>query len=260
MGRPAAASVALALAASSALAYAVHHLLVTRRPKRRRRCGTLWASPVSTCSRRVILALEEAETCDYVFEPIDLLKREHKSAHFIAMQPYGKVPVWSERDGPLLLFESRAIMRHVAAGSHLIPSDPALVALMDQWISVEYSYFYPEFLPLFHERVLSRIYKGSNYKPDEAVCAARVAALEPTLDLLEHHLSSTGGPYLVGSYSLADVTFTPYLDVMGACRLSEQIQARPALAAWIERCLARPAWRYCLDGTVMNRVRQETLG
>ena len=39
-------------------------------------------------------------------------------------------------------------MRHVASGSALIPADARAAAQMEQWISVEYSYLYPEFLPI----------------------------------------------------------------------------------------------------------------
>jgi len=124
--------------------------------RRSQKTGTLWAFPMSTCSRRVILALEESGVTGYTFHPIDLFKREQKTELYLTMQPYGKVPVWQEEDKGLTLFESRAIMRHVAAGSALIPTDPALEALMDQWISVEYSCFYPEFVVLYRRARTSR--------------------------------------------------------------------------------------------------------
>jgi glutathione S-transferase len=242
-----------AATASAALALALRWLASVQR---RRRRGTLWASPATTCSRRVILALEEAGVRDYGFHPVDLRTQEHKSEAFTAMQPFGKVPVWCEEGGALTLtlFESRAIMRHVASGSPLIPSDRRLAAQMEQWISVEYSYFVAELVPLYRERVLDRLYKGPAHVPDEAFCDARAAALAPTLDVLERHLRQVGGPYLVGDYSLADVTFTPYLEVMGACGLATAVEARPHLSAWASRCLARPAWRYCLSGEVVRRA------
>jgi glutathione S-transferase len=233
------------------LVLVVRWLASTRRP---RRTGTLWASPVSTCSRRVILALEEAGVRDYNFQLVDLLQYEQKSAAFTAMQPFGKVPVWCENGGAFTLFESRAIMRHVATGSPLIPSDQRLAAQMEQWVSVEYSYFAAELVPLYREKVLSRLFKGPAHVPDEAFCAARAAALEPTLDVLERHLQQAGGPFLIGAYSLADVTFTPYLEVMGVCGLAPAVEARPHLRAWADRCLARPAWRYCLSGEVVRRA------
>jgi len=97
-------------------------------------------------------------------------------------------------------------------------------------------------------------YIGPDYVPDESLCAARTEALRPTLNMLDQHLRTSGGDYLLGRYSLADVTFTPHLEVLAACGLSAELESRPALAAWVKRCLARPAWRYCLDGRVMERV------
>jgi hypothetical protein len=125
------------------------------RRARKKPSGTLWACPPTTCSRRAIMALVEAGV-DFEFVPIDLAKGEHKQPTYLLLQPYGKVPAWVDNDG-FQLFESRAIMRYVAEGSHLIPTDPATRAVMDQWISVEYSYFYPAFIIIYAMRVLKKI-------------------------------------------------------------------------------------------------------
>ena len=236
--------IGIAAAATTVVAFALRRRFSRRKP------GTLWASPISTCSRRVVLALEEAGA-EYAFKPINLAKKEQKAADFVAMQPYGKVPVWQE-DG-LALFESRAIMKHVARGSSLIPADAALAAQVEQWISVEYSYFYPEFLPIYFERVLKKMYQPG-VGPDEALCEAKTKALLPTLDLLEKHLQQSSGLYLVGPFSLADVTFMPYTFQFGPCGLQPLLDERPALAAWVARCLERPAWVYATTGRVMERA------
>ena len=53
-----------------------------------------------------------------------------------------QVPVWEEDSGKFRFYESRAILKHVTAGSELYPADdPRLVAKIEQWVSVEYSYF-----------------------------------------------------------------------------------------------------------------------
>ena len=238
--------IGIAAAATAAVVLALRRRLTRRKP------GTLWASPISTCSRRVVLALEEAGA-EYAFKPINLAKKEQKAADFVAMQPYGKVPVWQE-DG-LILFESRAIMKHVARGSSLIPTDAALAAQVEQWISVEYSYFYPEFLPIYiyFERVLKKMYQPG-VGPDETLCEAKTKALLPTLDLLEQHLQQSTGPYLVGPFSLADITFMPYTFQFGPCGLQPLLDERPALATWVTRCLERPAWVYATTGRVMERA------
>ena len=134
--------------------------------------------------------------------------------------------MWEE-DG-FILYESRAIMRHVARGSPLIPSEARASAIMEQWISVEYSYFYPEFT-IYYQRVLKKAYQLG--QPDEYVCKEG-GALLPTLDLLEQHLAQSGSRYLSGRVHLADVTFAPYTFQFEACGLKSLLDERPALAAW----------------------------
>lgn len=209
--------------------------------------GTLYASPMSTCSRRVLMALAEAEV-DYSFKPIDLHKGEQKSAEFLALQPYGKVPAWVDAQG-FTLFESRAIMNYVAQGTALLPDSPAERALVDQWISVEYSYFAPALLPIMYMRVLKKM------PLDEAKVAEHTAQLVPTLDLLEARLGESA--YLAGaSFTLADLTFMCYVNMMAACGLSGLMAERPKLSAWWETISKRPTWQYVMAQKFLEeRVR-----
>lgn len=52
----------------------------------------LYGSPTSTCTRRVATVLHEKKV-SFDFVPIDLAKNEHKSPEFMAIQPFGQVPV-----------------------------------------------------------------------------------------------------------------------------------------------------------------------
>ena len=116
--------------------------LVTGQPRPQ---GELWAGPMTTCSRRAIAACTEAGV-GWKFVPIHPPKGEQKSPAMVKINPYGKVPVWRDAEG-FDMFESRAIMRHVAAGTALIPSTAKEKALMDQWIDVEQAYFAPGIPP-----------------------------------------------------------------------------------------------------------------
>jgi glutathione S-transferase len=195
--------------------------------------GTLFAHAVSTCSRRVLCVLEEAGV-DFAFRPVNLLLGEQRRADHLARHPFGKVPAWQGADG-LALFESRAIMRHVAEGSALVPSGRAERALMEQWISIEQSYLSPAVLPIYLMRVLKKV------PLDEAAASSRRAELAPTLDLMEKRLA--GSAHLAGpSFSLADLTCLCLFEVFEACGLRAELEERPALAAWWARCRARPTW------------------
>jgi glutathione S-transferase len=202
--------------------------------------GQLWASPLTTCSRRAIAACVEAGAA-FEFVPIHLAKGEHKLPQMLALQPYGKVPAWRDADG-FDLFESRAIMRHVARGSALIPEGARERALMEQWLWVDQCYFYPAFITIYAMRVLKKI------PLDEAKCAASRAELEPTLDAMEARLASSGSAYLAcATFTLADLTFLCYFQVFGPSGLQDALDARPALAAWWARCSERPAWVYTMS-------------
>jgi glutathione S-transferase len=217
-----------------ALGLGIRRLLSARTTPR----GTLWASPVSTCSRRVIACLYEVGA-DWSLVPIDLAKGEQKQKAMADLNPYGKVPAWVDSNGDFTLFESRAVMRHLANGTHLVPSDAASYARMEQWISVEYSYFAPSFLPIYFMRVLKKV------PLDEAKCAELAAALGATLDILESQLSKSA--YLAGAaFSLADLTYLCYFAQLRNCGLESVFDQRPNLAAWWAACSARPSWQYAV--------------
>jgi len=210
--------------------------------------GILYASPISTCSRRVMCVLQEVGA-DWALKPIDLGKGQQKSAEMLAIQPYGKVPAWHGADG-FMLFESRAIMQYAAQGSDLVPVSNTERAIMDQWISVEYSYFAPDFLQIYYMKVLKKV------SLDEMKIQAHRTALEKTLDLLEGRLTSSGLPYLAcAAFTLADLTYMCYFAQFGACELLDTLDDRPALAAWWARCAGRPSWEYIMA----NRMCEERI-
>lgn len=204
--------------------------------------GKLFASCASTCSRKVIVTLQETGG-EYAFQNIDLAKQEHKAPEYLRMQPYGKVPVWQEDD--FRMFESRAIMKHVSEGSALYPGKAKCArttALIDQWVSIEYSAFQAAWGPLFVDRVL-KPRSNPSHVPSEALRAAQALALAPTLDLMNGQLEATGA-FLAGqTFTLADVTFLPYVALFAPAGLSAALAERPALATWATACLARPAWK-----------------
>ena len=86
----------------------------------------LYGAAHSTCTRRVMVVLEEKEV-PYKLIPINLGKGEQAMPEFRATkQPFGKVPVLDD-DG-FLIYESRAICKYIAKrwtdqGTKLIPDD-----------------------------------------------------------------------------------------------------------------------------------------
>lgn len=52
---------------------------------------TLYGSPITTCTKRVLVVMKELDL-PYNFVPIDVFKGEHKSKEFLEKQPFGQVP------------------------------------------------------------------------------------------------------------------------------------------------------------------------
>ncbi|GLJ52706.1 hypothetical protein SUGI_1122230 [Cryptomeria japonica] len=71
----------------------------------------LFGCSYASCSRRVLACLIEKDIESETLS-IDINKREQKKPEFLALQPFGKVPV--VQDGSLMLFDSRAIIRYYA--------------------------------------------------------------------------------------------------------------------------------------------------
>ena len=68
------------------------------------------------------------------------------------------------------------------------------------------------------------------------------------LDFLETRLRDR--EWLVGDYSLADICYAPVVTVLDRVRLGDLVNERPAVHAWVERLLARPAVRDTAPPTI----------
>lgn len=97
----------------------------------------LYHFPLSGHAHRVqlFLALLELPT---EIRPVNLLKGEQKSAEFLAMNPFGQVPVI--QDGEVILADSNAILTYLALrydpSESWLPREPVKAALVQRWLSV----------------------------------------------------------------------------------------------------------------------------
>lgn len=198
----------------------------------------VFGHPASTCTRKVLFTLGE-KGARFDFELVDIAKGEQKSPAHLARQPFGVVPAID--DEGFALFESRAIIRYLDArlpGPSLIPADLQTRAKMDQWISVETSYFTPGAM-----KAIIAIWHASmrGEAPDAEVVARGKAEAARALDVLEKAL--VGQDYIAGDFTLADVCFAPYLQYLYDMGIGDIIDARPEVAGWWGRISARPAWQ-----------------
>src|SRR5687767_3628916 len=121
----------------------------------------------------------------------------------------GRIPVLND-DG-FQIYESRAIARYLVnkyqgtqTSTILIPSDVKKAALVEQFISVETSY-YDSPVAKFVKQVVFSKYHGSSPDP-EKVKEAR-EEINKVLDVYETLLE--GKDYLAGEFSLADIFHYP---------------------------------------------------
>jgi glutathione S-transferase len=199
----------------------------------------VFGHPMSTCTRKVLTTLaEKGHEAEFVL--VDIMKGAQKTPEHLARQPFGVVPAIDD-DG-FALYESRAITRYLdekLAGTKLTPSNAQDRALMEQWISVEYSYFTPAAMKVIRQSVFS---KFTGAPVDHEVLAAGREATGKVLDVTERTLAKQD---FFGNkiFSLADIGFMPYVAYLFAGEQGDLITSRPATKAWWERVSARPSWK-----------------
>ncbi|MFS7930929.1 putative glutathione transferase [Helianthus anomalus] len=192
---------------------------------------------------RAMAALFEKDL-DFEFVPVDFATREQKTPQFLALNPFGEVPVFE--DGDFKLFESRAITKYVAEayadkGTDMVLKDPEKLAIQTMWMEVEGQKFDPTSSKLGWELYFKQMFGLT----DEAVVARAGdkggQKLEDVLDVYEQRL--TESKYLGGdSFTLADLHHLPYLHILIGMKVKSLFDARPHVNAWASDILSRPAW------------------
>jgi glutathione S-transferase len=158
----------------------------------------------------------------YVWVAIDTLKQETRTPEFLRLNNAGQVPAVAFDDGRTLA-QSNAIIRYLARGSDLIPSDAFAQAKMDEWLFWE-QYSHEPYIAVcrFHMFYLGK--PASDLDPD------KVKRGYAALARMEHQLAIT--PFLVGgAVSLADVSLLAYTRV--AHEGGFHLDGYAALRRWI---------------------------
>ncbi|ALC10357.1 glutathione S-transferase family protein [Sphingopyxis sp. 113P3] len=146
-------------------------------------------------------------------------------------QPWGQVPVL--RDGEVRLFESGAILLHLAEKDEaLLPRDPQGRATVISWLFAAYN----SVEPLMFE--LSNV---DLFAAEEEWAKLRRPALMEFIQQRFGKLAEALGdrPYLAGDFSVADIAMATVLREGIA---SGAIAEHRALEAYLARCLDRPAF------------------
>jgi glutathione S-transferase len=160
----------------------------------------------------------------------------NREAAYLAINPNGLIP--TIQDGDLTMWESNAIVRHLAArygAGTLQPADANAIALCNQWMDWQLSVVAPAITPAFLGLV-----RTPPEKRDDAAIAASQAKTAEAMSLLEAQLGRSA--FVVGDgFSMADIP----LGVMTYryWQLVPQRPAHPNLQRWYRTIETRPAFK-----------------
>lgn len=188
---------------------------------------------------RVCWALEELGV-PYRYVELDPKKNEHQAPAYLAIHPQGKVPALVD-DGQRF-FESVAILLHLAhkyaveRGLWPAAGSPQRAEALS-WLVWSGTELGPRMLDFVYHGIDSPV---SYRAQDRSAAAAGYgrSELDRMLRALEAHLEGREG--LLGTpFSLADLAVASTL-AFGQS-LGVTLDASPRTAAWVQRCIARPA-------------------
>ncbi|MGB6230270.1 MAG: glutathione S-transferase family protein [Litorimonas sp.] len=165
----------------------------------------------------------------YEHVAVDIHAGDTRTEEFLALNPAGQIPLLVLDDGRTLA-ESNAIIRYLADGSDLVPTDPYDQARMLQW------QFWEQYR---HEPAIAVARFIVNYAAGAR--ANELASLMPkgeaALAVMDGHLSRHD--WFVGeACTLADVTLYAYTHVAGEGGFD--LADYPAVQRWLERFAAQP--------------------
>lgn len=155
---------------------------------------------------------------------------------YLAMNPNGRVPTM--RDGDLVMWESAAILRYLAAryGDGVFwPADPAHRAALDMWAE----WIKTTFAPAFALGVFWPLIRTPKAQRDDAAMVAAIEQVKPLAAMMDRRIGE--GPWLAGAdFTFADVMFGHLLYRYYTMPMDRA--ATPALDAYYARLQERPAF------------------
>ncbi|RGB28237.1 glutathione S-transferase [Rhizophagus diaphanus] len=190
------------------------------------------------------------------YEYYQTTSEEIKSPEYLATKhSFGKIP--SLNDDGFQIYECRAIARYLIkkyqgakTSNVLIPSDIQKAALVEQFISVETSYYTESLIKLLTQVVGM---KKQGKEPDLKIANEAREELGKTLDVYEKLLE--GKDYLTGEFSLADLLHIPSTFYAIKAGEGDLWNKRPNVIRWWKNIGERECWKnivteYKLDDVV----------
>ena len=184
---------------------------------------------------RARIALEECGL-KYNFHPNDLLKGEHKTPQYLALNPMGQIPVMVDNEGPggkkITMAQSSAIMVYCAEkAGKFIPKDPARkAAMLEAYMSAS-----TDITPMFGAVNTCVRAKEPHVAAGEMFKQRLKGYFKVWDDLLAKRKYAAGDELTIADFSL----FAGYWRTRGT--FPELVEGMANLARWGKEMDARPA-------------------
>ena len=161
---------------------------------------------------------------------------DQKSASYRDLQPFGQVP--SFEDGELTLFESGAILLHIAEKSDaLMPKDEEGRSRARTWVFAALNTVEP---PIQELAGIDLFWAGQAWTKERRPMVEKMVRqrLGELADAMQ------GSDYLEDRFTAGDLMMSAVLRIL---RHTEILKDFPSLAAYRARCEARPAFKRAID-------------
>ncbi|MGD1944645.1 MAG: glutathione S-transferase family protein [Leptolyngbyaceae cyanobacterium] len=168
---------------------------------------------------------------DYEWVKVDLMKAEHKSPEYLALNPFGQVPLLV--DGETRLADAQAILVYLArqyGGDEWLPTEALPLAQVVRWLSTSAGEVRqgPENARLYH------IFGRKTINVDRAYAQATTILTQLDQHLSQHTWLEFERP------TIADVAVFPYVSLAPDGQVD--LSPYPHVLAWLERVRQLPGF------------------
>lgn len=190
----------------------------------------LYGHEMSGNSYKVKLLLELLQL-DYEWVKVDLMKGEHKSPAYLAMNPFGQVPLLV--DGDTILADAQAILVYLArqyGGEGWLPTEAIALAKVVRWLSTTAGEVRqgPEHARLYY------LFKVTNINIERAQEKAAQILTQLNQHFSDREWLECDRP------TIADVAVFPYVALARDGKID--LDAYPHVLAWIDRIKQLPGF------------------
>lgn len=182
---------------------------------------------------KATIALEEL-ALPYRLHHVRISAGEHRRPEFLALNPHGRIPVITDDETGITLFESAAILLYLAEKTgRLLPTQTAA-----RWEAIKWLQFHASSVgPIIGQRVHFEQFADTRIP---AAIERYQRLTEDVFGVLDQRLAKH--PYLAGDeYSIADIAHFGWTHI--ARIIDFDFSRHRHLSAWHERVAERPAVR-----------------